>query len=116
MKKGKRGKKFRHRAIPAQFKDERGEALSRERERALGMVREAPVELCWVRLVGRDHLGNVVTQFNVLLRADMKLCDFFEFYSDAELMAEIHEPDITSEQQPVPLVGPGLRIVNLSEA
>lgn len=73
-----------------------------------------PVELCWVKLVGRDHFGNLVTQFNVLLRADMKLRLFHECY-DGAIHAEIHEPDITSEQQPVPLVGPGLRIVNLSE-
>lgn len=71
------------------------------------------IELLWVKLVGRDHFGDVVTQFNVLLRADMKLCDFFECYDSADITAEIHEPDITSEQQPVPLVGPGLRIINL---
>ncbi len=71
------------------------------------------IELLWVKLVGRDHGGTVVTQFNVLMRADMRLKDFYECYCSGDLLAEIHEPDITSEQQPVPLTGPGLRIVNL---
>src|SRR5437867_3184021 len=75
---------------------------------------ESRVDLCWVRFTGRSKLDpTIATSFHVLLRAETFI-RYLVDNTDENITMEIREPEY-SYSQPVPMVGPGLRIINLTD-